>query len=112
MLIFLFIVILIIIIIIDGINIHILRLLIRGNEVSFAPFIRGIIQFLILPIVIGIVMKKIIMKAWMEIIMLKIELLFINLFVCISSVRIIILIDVPIIPDHVPIIKYMILMFL
>jgi hypothetical protein len=111
-LILLIMIILILMIIIEGMSIQNLKLLIRGNVVSLSPFIRGINQFLNLPMVIGMVMKKIIINAWIVIIMLKIELLFVNLFICISSIRMIILIDVPMIPDQMPIIKYMIPIFL
>ena len=45
-----------------------LKLFIRGKIKSFKLFIKGKNQFLILPIIIGIVIKKIIMKAWIVII--------------------------------------------
>lgn len=40
-----------------------LRLFIRGKIKSFEKIIKGINQFLNLPIIIGMVMKKIIIKA-------------------------------------------------
>lgn len=41
-----------------------LILFIRGNAMSGAPIIRGINQFPNPPIMIGITMKKIMIKAW------------------------------------------------
>lgn len=41
-----------------------LILFIRGNAMSGAPSIRGTSQFPNPPIIIGITMKKIMMKAW------------------------------------------------
>lgn len=41
-----------------------LILFIRGNAMSGAPIINGTSQFPNPPIIIGITMKKIIMKAW------------------------------------------------
>jgi len=41
-----------------------LKLFIRGNAISGAPIIRGINQFPNPPIIIGITIKKIIIKAW------------------------------------------------
>jgi hypothetical protein len=57
------IIILIIIIFNEGIKSQKLKLFIRGKIKSVLMIIIGIIQFLILPIIIGIVMKKIIIKA-------------------------------------------------
>lgn len=48
----------------DGGNSQNLRLLSRGKAISGAPNISGINQFPNPPIIIGITMKKIIMKAW------------------------------------------------
>lgn len=39
-------------------------LFIRGNAISGAPIIKGTSQFPKPPIMIGMTMKKIIMKAW------------------------------------------------
>lgn len=39
-------------------------LFIRGNAISGAPIIKGTSQFPKPPIIMGITMKKIIMKAW------------------------------------------------
>lgn len=47
----------------DGISNQNLRLFIRGKIISILEIIIGINQFLILPIIIGIVMKKIIISA-------------------------------------------------
>lgn len=47
----------------EGGNIQNLILFIRGNAISGAPSIRGTSQFPNPPIIIGITMKKIIMKA-------------------------------------------------
>lgn len=41
-----------------------LRLFIRGNDISGADIIIGISQFPNPPIIIGIIMKKIITRAW------------------------------------------------
>ena len=51
------------IIFIDGINNQNLKLFIRGNIKSIELIIKGINQFLVLPIIIGIVIKKIIINA-------------------------------------------------
>jgi len=48
----------------DGGSNQKLILFIRGNAISGAPIINGISQFPNPPIIIGITMKKIIMKAW------------------------------------------------
>lgn len=61
--------------------------------------------------VIGIVIKKIIINAWVVINILKDES-FKNFLVCISSIRIISLIAKPIEPDHIPKDKYIIPIFL
>lgn len=61
-------IILIIIIFNEGINNQNLKLFIRGKIRSILKIINGISQFLILPIMIGIVIKKIIINAWMVIV--------------------------------------------
>jgi hypothetical protein len=48
----------------DGGRSQNLILFIRGKAISGAPSIRGTSQFPKPPIIIGITMKKIIMKAW------------------------------------------------
>lgn len=48
----------------DGIRSQNLKLLSRGKAISGAPIIKGTSQFPNPPIKIGIVMKKIIIKAW------------------------------------------------
>lgn len=48
----------------EGINNQKLRLLSRGKAMSGAPIIKGTSQFPKPPIIIGIVIKKIIIKAW------------------------------------------------
>lgn len=48
----------------DGGKSQKLILFIRGNAISGAPIIRGTNQLPNPPIIIGITMKKIIMKAW------------------------------------------------
>lgn len=52
----------------DGIKSQNLILFIRGRAKSEDRIIKGISQFLILPIIIGMVMKKIIIKAWIVIV--------------------------------------------
>ena len=52
----------------EGGNNQNLRLFIRGKIKSVDEIISGISQFLILPIMIGIVIKKIIIKAWIVIV--------------------------------------------
>jgi hypothetical protein len=99
-------IILIISVIIDGISIHSLRLFSRGKARSGILFMIGMIQFLVLLIVMGIAMKKIIIRACMVIRVLKVELLFMRLLWLFNSIRMIILIDIPIIPDHIPIVMY------
>lgn len=61
------IIILINIILIEGIKSQNLKLFIRGKIKSIELIINGINQFLILPIIMGIVIKKIIIKAWIVI---------------------------------------------
>lgn len=87
-------------------------LFIRGNAMSGAPNIKGINQLPNPPIKIGITMKKIIIKAWAVTITLKIWSSSIIDPDCLSSVRIIILSALPIIPDHIPKIKYNVPIFL
>ena len=52
----------------EGKRSHILKLFIRGNIKSIELIINGMNQFLVLPIMIGIVIKKIITNAWRVII--------------------------------------------
>lgn len=51
----------------DGINNQNLKLFIRGKIKSLEKIISGINQFLNLPMIMGIVIKKIIIKAWIVI---------------------------------------------
>lgn len=95
-----------IIIISEGGNNQNLILFSRGKDISGHPIIIGINQFPKPPITIGIVIKKIIIKAWIVIITLYSWLLLIIELICLSSIRIKILNDDPIIPDHIPNIKY------
>lgn len=50
--------------VIEGINNQNLILLSRGKAISWVPNINGINQFPKPPIIAGITIKKIIMKAW------------------------------------------------
>jgi len=90
---------------VDILRSHILRLLVRGKDMSFIGFIMGIIQLVSLLIMIGIVMKKIMNRAWVVIVELNRELLLRNLFVCIISIRRMILREVPSILDQMPMIR-------
>lgn len=76
------------------------------------PIIIGISQFPNPPITIGIVIKKIIIKAWMVTITLYNWLLLIIELICLSSSRIKILKEEPIIPDQIPNKKYKVPIFL
>lgn len=78
----------------------------RGNAISGDPIINGISQFPNPPITIGIVIKKIIIKAWIVTITLYSWLLLMIELICLNSNRINILSDDPIIPDQIPKIKY------
>lgn len=80
-------------------------LFIRGKAISGAPNINGTNQFPNPPIMTGITMKKIIMKAWAVTITLKIWSSPISDPGFPNSVRIKILRDVPTIPAHAPRIK-------
>lgn len=77
----------------------------RGNAISGAPSIIGTNQLPNPPIIMGITMKKIIINAWEVTMTLKIWSLPINDPGIPNSVRINILIAVPIIPDQAPKIK-------
>lgn len=79
---------------------------------SGAPNINGTSQFPNPPIKIGITIKKIIIKAWIVTIVLKIWLLLIKFNTVLSSNRIKILKEVPNILDQIPKIKYSVPMFL
>lgn len=83
-----------------------LILFIRGNAISGAPIIRGTIQFPNPPIMIGITIKKIIMKACAVTTELKIWSSQIKWPGVPSSIRIISLKLVPTRPAHTPKIKY------
>jgi len=83
-----------------------LILFIRGKAISGAKSIKGTNQFPKPPIIIGIIMKKIIINAWAVIITLYIWSFFKNNVGCLSSIRIIRLNLVPIIPAHTPKMKY------
>jgi len=72
---------------------------------SGAPNINGTNQFPNPPIIIGITIKKIIIKAWAVMIVLKIWSLLIKDPGVPNSVRIIILKEDPIIPAQIPKIK-------
>ena len=87
---------------IDGNSSHSLRLFNRGNAMSGAPSIIGSSQLPNPPISTGITKKKIIINAWAVTIVLYSWLLFINNPGCVSSIRIIALILVPMVPAHVP----------
>ena len=78
----------------------------RGKDISGHPIIIGINQFPNPPITIGIVIKKIIIKAWIVTITLYNWLLLIIELICLNSRRIKILSDDPIIPDQIPNKKY------
>lgn len=78
----------------------------RGNDISGHPIIMGINQLPNPPITIGIVIKKIIIKAWIVTITLYSWLLLIIELIWLNSNRIRILKEDPIIPDHIPKIKY------
>lgn len=95
-----------IIIINDGGSNQNLILFKRGNDISGHPIIIGINQFPKPPITIGIVIKKIIIKAWIVTITLYNWLLLIIELICLNSRRIRILSDDPIIPDQIPNRKY------
>ena len=101
-----------IIIIREGGSIQNLILFKRGNDISGHPIIIGINQFPNPPITIGIVIKKIIIKAWIVTITLYNWLLLIMELICLSSNRIKILNDDPIIPDQIPNKKYKVPIFL
>lgn len=87
-------------------------LFIRGKAISGAPIINGISQFPKPPIIKGITMKKIIINAWEVTIVLNNWSFEIHLPGILNSIRINILIDEPIIPDHIAKIKYNIPIFL
>lgn len=101
-----------IIIINEGGNIQNLILFKRGKDISGHPIIIGINQFPNPPITIGIVIKKIIMKAWIVTITLYNWLLLIIELICLNSNRIKILNEDPIIPDQIPNKKYKVPIFL
>lgn len=79
---------------------------------SGAPSIKGTKKFPNPPIMKGITIKKIIMNAWLVIILLKIWSFMIILPQEPSSNRMIILIDDPTIPDHMAKSRYRIPMSL
>lgn len=79
-----------------------LMLFIRGKAISGAPIISGISQFPNPPIIIGITMKKIIMKAWAVTNTLKIWSLPNRVPGWVSSIRIRMLRQAPINPDQAP----------
>lgn len=79
-----------------------LILFIRGKAMSGAPIIRGINQFPNPPIIIGITMKKIMTKAWAVTRTLKIWSLPNSEPGCVNSIRIRMLRQAPIRPDHAP----------
>lgn len=79
---------------------------------SGAPSIRGIRKFPNPPIMNGITIKKIMTNAWLVIILLKIWSFMIILPQDLSSSRMIILIEDPIIPDHMEKSRYKIPMSL
>jgi hypothetical protein len=81
-------------------------LFIRGNAMSGAPSIRGTNQFPNPPIMIGITMKKIMIKACAVTITLYIWSSPIKEPGFPNSARINSLRDVPTIPDHAPKMKY------
>lgn len=89
-----------------------LMLFIRGNAMSGAPNIKGTSQFPNPPIMMGITMKKIIMKAWAVTRTLKIWSFCPRKNGCESFSRIIILIEAPRSPAHSPNPKYIVPMSL
>jgi len=95
-----------IIIIREGGNNQKLILFKRGKDISGAPIIKGISQLPNPPITIGIVIKKIIIKAWIVTITLYSWLLLIIELIWLNSIRIRILREDPIIPDQIPNKKY------
>ena len=95
-----------IIVINEGGNNQNLILFNRGKDISGHPIIIGINQFPNPPITIGIVIKKIIIKAWIVTITLYNWLLLIIELIWLSSNRIKILSEDPIIPDQIPNKKY------
>lgn len=78
----------------------------RGKAISGAPNIKGTNQFPNPPIIIGIIIKKIIIKAWVVTITLYIWSSSRKSPGCPSSIRIKILNLVPSIPDQIPNKKY------
>lgn len=90
----------------EGGNNQNLILFIRGKAISGAPNISGINQFPNPPIIIGITIKKIMIKAWAVTITLYNWSFPIKVPGWPNSVRIKILRDVPAIPAQVPKIKY------
>ena len=93
---------------IEGKSSHRLRLFSRENAISGIPNIRGSSQFPNPPINIGITKKKIIKNACAVTIVLYNWLLFKNCLGWASSIRMIILIIVPTIPDQISKMKYMV----
>ena len=92
----------------EGTNNQKLKLFNRGNAISGAPIIKGTNQFPNPPINVGIIKKKIIIKAWaVTITLYNCQLLFkITEPVLLNSKRIIRENIVPIIPAKPPKIKY------
>lgn len=83
-------------------------LFIRGKAISGAPIMRGISQFPNPPIIIGITMKKIIMKAWAVTMTLYVWSSPMKAPGWPNSRRIITLKAVPIRAAHAPKIKYIV----
>lgn len=77
-------------------------LFMRGKAISGAPIISGISQLPNPPIIMGITMKKIIMKAWAVTSTLKIWSLPSSEPGWVSSIRIKMLRQAPTRPDHAP----------
>jgi len=96
----------------DGGRSQKLILFIRGNAMSGAPRRRGVSQLPKPPIIAGITMKKIIIKACAVTITLKIWSSSMVDPGCPSSVRMISLRAVPLIPAHALKIKYIVPMSL
>lgn len=83
-----------------------LILFMRGKAMSGAPIIRGISQFPNPPIIMGITIKKIMMNAWAVTRTLKIWSLPRRAPGWVSSIRIRMLRQAPIRPDHAPNSRY------
>jgi len=96
----------------DGGNSQNLILFIRGKAISGAPIMIGMSQLPNPPIMMGMTMKKIMMKAWAVTITLNRWSFCSIISECLNFIRINILIEAPIIADHKPNPKYIVPMSL